>query len=182
MNLAITIHPSWLQRPDALGRRLAAIAALEVVAPTPPEPGDDDQTSRPESPAPARRQPDRGDAWEPPDDDQDQDQDAPTNGRQVLGGAAKQVPDRKGILIGYGQKKGLRSKIVDGTPDQVADAYRFARARPSQPRRSTSGAGDPDRILRDGSALAPAFRGMERPHFAGWFQGGTDRGTRNRVP
>jgi hypothetical protein len=45
------------------------------------------------------------------------------------------VPDLKGALIGYGKKKGLRSKIVDWTPDQVADAYRFARARQSRSRR-----------------------------------------------
>jgi hypothetical protein len=32
-------------------------------------------------------------------------------------------------LIGYGKKKGLASKIVEWTPQQVAAAYRFARGR-----------------------------------------------------
>ena len=39
----------------------------------------------------------------------------------------------KGILIGYGKKKGLHSKIVEWTPQQVAAAYRFARTRQAQP-------------------------------------------------
>ena len=53
----------------------------------------------------------------------------PTDGRQLLGWASKQIPDLKGILIGYGKKKGLRSKIVEWTPQQVTAAYRFARGR-----------------------------------------------------
>jgi hypothetical protein len=75
--------------------------------------------------APAR--PDRGDAWEPPTGEPDED--APTDGRQLLGWASKQIPDLKGALIGWGKKKGLASKIVQWTPQQVAAAYRFARAR-----------------------------------------------------
>ena len=47
----------------------------------------------------------------------------------MLGWASKQTPDLKGILIGFGKKKGLRSKIVEWTPQQVAAAYRFARGR-----------------------------------------------------
>ena len=35
----------------------------------------------------------------------------------------------KGPIIGYGKKKGLHSKIVEWTPQQVAEAYRFARGR-----------------------------------------------------
>ena len=54
---------------------------------------------------------------------------APKDGRQLLGWASKQVPDLKGILIGYGKKRGLHSKIVEWTPQQVAAAYRFARSR-----------------------------------------------------
>ena len=79
--------------------------------------------------APARptARPDRGDAWDPPTGEPDED--APTDGRQLLGWASKQIPDLKGVLIGYGKKKGLRSKIVEWTPQQVAAAYRFARAR-----------------------------------------------------
>jgi hypothetical protein len=79
----------------------------------------------PEEHAPAR--PDRGDAWEPPTGEPDED--APTDRRQLLGWASKQIPDLKGILIGYGKKKGLRSKIVEWTPQQVTAAYRFARRR-----------------------------------------------------
>jgi hypothetical protein len=33
------------------------------------------------------------------------------------------------MLIGYGKKKGLHTKIVEWAPQQVAAAYRFARAR-----------------------------------------------------
>jgi hypothetical protein len=89
----------------------------------------------PERRAPARptARPDRGDAWEPPTAESDED--APTDGRQLLGWAAKPIPDLKGVLIGYGKKKGLHSKIVEWTPQQVAAAYRFARARQAQPRR-----------------------------------------------
>ena len=83
---------------------------------------------RPSAGCPASQE-DGGDAREPTADRDPTDEDAPTDGRQLLGWASKQVPDLKGILIGYGKKKGLRSKIVDWTPQQVAAAYRFARAR-----------------------------------------------------
>jgi hypothetical protein len=63
----------------------------------------------------------------PPADEPDKD--APRDGRQLLGWASKQVPDLKGILIGYGKKRGLHSKIVEWSPQQVAEAYRFARGR-----------------------------------------------------
>jgi hypothetical protein len=90
----------------------------------------------PEGRAPARPSnwPDRGDAWEPPTEEEDPDQDAPRDGRQLLGWASKQIPDLKGVLIGYGKKKGLHSKIVEWTPQQVAVAYRFARARAASTR------------------------------------------------
>jgi hypothetical protein len=45
----------------------------------------------------------------------------------LLGWASKQVPDLKGMLIGYGKKNGLHSKIVEWAPQQVTAAYRFAR-------------------------------------------------------
>jgi hypothetical protein len=61
--------------------------------------------------------------------DDEPDQDAPTDGRQLLGWASKQVPDMKGPIIGWGKKKGLHTKIVEWTPQQVAAAYRFARGR-----------------------------------------------------
>jgi hypothetical protein len=91
-----------------------------------------DRFHDPERQAPARpsNRPDRGDAWEPPvEDPEDEDEGAPRDGRQLLGWASKQIPDLKGTLIGYGKKKGLHSKIVAWTPQEVAAAYRFARAR-----------------------------------------------------
>ena len=62
------------------------------------------------------------------------DKDAPTDGRQLLGWASKQVPDLKGMLIGYGKKRGLHSKIVEWSPQQVAEAYRFVRRQQSTTR------------------------------------------------
>ena len=41
----------------------------------------------------------------------------------------------KGPIIGWGKKKGLHTKIVEWTPQQVSEAYRFARSRQAQPRR-----------------------------------------------
>jgi hypothetical protein len=112
--------------PPGAGPRQTAPAA---------DPEDYEEPFYPEEHAPARpsNRPDRGDAWEPPTGEPDED--APTDGRQLLGWASKQIPDLKGILIGYGKKKGLRSKIVEWSPDQVNAAYRFARARQAQPRR-----------------------------------------------
>ena len=88
----------------------------------------------PEGRAPARptARPDRGDAWEP--ETQDEEDSPPADGRQLLGWAGKQVPDMKGPIIGWGKKKGLHSKIVEWTPQQVAAAYRFARGRQSMTR------------------------------------------------
>ena len=135
-----TIHEAWLTRPEDLRRIMALLAGLEVPPPRangsqaqdedeeyPPDRFDD-----PEGRAPARpsNRPDRGDAWEPPAEDPDED--APRDGRQLLGWASKQVPDLKGILIGYGKKKGLHSKIVEWTPQQVAAAYRYAQQRRDQ--------------------------------------------------
>ena len=61
-------------------------------------------------------------------DDEDQEEDPPTDGRQLLGWAAKQVPDAKGRVIGIGKKRGFPSRILDWTPQQVTAAYRAARA------------------------------------------------------
>ena len=108
---------------------MALLAGLEVPPPSgagprqaaaAPDPEGYEEPFYPEEHAPARptNRPDRGDAWEPPTGEPDED--APTDGRQLLGWASKQIPDLKGILIGYGKKKGLRSKIVEWTPEQVA--------------------------------------------------------------
>ena len=125
--------------PRTCGRRMALLAGLEDPppraqspvgrrrSPDPPDPDDDEEPSYPEGRAPARTEPDRGDAWEP--DDRAEQDSPPTDGRQLLGWAGKQVPDMKGPIIGCGKKKGLHSKIVEWTPQQVAAAYRFARGR-----------------------------------------------------
>ena len=93
--------------------------------------------------------PDRGDARSPAEDQDLDDEDAPRDGRQFLGWASKQVPDLKGILIGYGKKKGLHSKIVEWTPQQVAAAYRFARSRIDL---------EPKSLLRPPEACSERFR------------------------
>ena len=142
MQVTITVHEAWFARPEDLRRVLALLAGLEIPPPgagttarpvasaAPHDPREDlEEPFDPERRAPARREPDRGDAWEPPDDG---DQDVPTNGRQLLGWASKQVPDMKGTILSFGKRNGLRSKIVDWTPEQVRAAYRHARStRPS---------------------------------------------------
>ena len=138
MEVTVTIHEAWLARPEDLRKVMALLTGLEGPPPsgagprqTAPasDPEDYEEPFYPEEHAPARpsNRPDRGDTWEPPTGEPDED--APTDGRQLLGWASKQIPDLKGILIGYGKKKGLRSKIVEWTPDQVNAAYRFARTR-----------------------------------------------------
>ena len=135
MQVTVQIHEAWLARPADLRRVMALLAGLEVPPPsgvgprqTAPAPEDSEESSYPEDRAPVRRELDRGDAWEPPAAEEE-DPDAPTSGRQLLGWASKQQPDLKGVLIGYGKKRGLHSKIVEWTPQQVAAAYRFARGR-----------------------------------------------------
>jgi hypothetical protein len=145
MRLTIEIHDAWLPRPEDLRRALALLAGLE---------------DPPDGTGPADRTPDpREDPGEPParprgrngrypgDDDRSQashdddidregdDEDPPTNGRQLLGWCAGQVPDAKGKVIGYGKKRGFPSRIVDWRPDQVEAAYRFARSGPARSRR-----------------------------------------------
>ena len=61
------------------------------------------------------------------DDQGEEEEDPPTDGRQLLGWAAKQVPDAKGRVIAVGKKRGYPSRILDWTPQQVAAAYRAAR-------------------------------------------------------
>ncbi len=84
-------------------------------------------TARRPAPSATPARPDRGDAWEPPTGEAYED--APTDGRQLLGWSSKQVPDAKGLILSYGRKNGLPSKIVGWSPQQIAAAYRFARAR-----------------------------------------------------
>ena len=99
------------------------------------------EAPRPEPHAPARREPDRGDAWEPPFDafqqlprgypgltpsprtsagtGEDSEESPPTDGRQLLGWAAKQDPDAKGAVMSFGRRNGYPSKIVSWTVEQV---------------------------------------------------------------
>ena len=143
MHINVAIHPSWLTRPQRIGTLLAALSVLERPTPEteeeyPPDPYQED--TRPEPPAPAGSATwDRGDAWEPPlgprpSNGQAGEEDSPpADGRQLLGWASKQIPDMKGTLISFGKKKGLNSKIVAWTPQQVAAAYKYARSRLQQP-------------------------------------------------
>jgi hypothetical protein len=56
-----------------------------------------------------------------------EDRHSPSDGRQLLGWAAKQDPDAKGLVISFGKKKGYPPKIVDWDDEQVRTAYRYAR-------------------------------------------------------
>jgi hypothetical protein len=70
----------------------------------------------------------------PPNDEDDLDDErhAPTDGRQLLGWAAKQIPDAKGLVISFGKRKDYPPKIVDWDVEQVMAAYRYARAHNSR--------------------------------------------------
>ena len=142
MQVTVQIHEAWLARPEDLRRVMALLAGLEVPPPAgvgprqtaaapAAAPEDYEEPFYPEEHAPARpsARPDRGDAWEPPTGEPTADEDAPTDGRQLLGWSSKQVPDAKGLILSYGRKNGLPSKIVGWSPQQVAAAYRFARGR-----------------------------------------------------
>ena len=144
MQVTVSIHEAWLARPEDLRRVLALLAGLEMPPPgtaarpvavaAPHDPREDyEEPFDPERSAPARKEPDRGDAWEPPDDDDEKD--APTDGRQLLGWARKQQPDAMGTLLSFGKRNGLASKIVAWTPEQVRAAYHHTRGtRPSMGR------------------------------------------------
>jgi hypothetical protein len=116
-------------RPDDLAQLLAHAMALRDAGRTPApsaparrsrEPGDDDFDDLAGY---------DGEVYDPKADRADgpADEDPPTDGRQLLGWASKQVPDRKGVIIGFGKKRGFRSKIVEWTAEQVAAAYQHAR-------------------------------------------------------
>lgn len=142
MKLTIEIHDAWLARTEDLRRVLALLAGLED---PPPATGPTDRTrdprAEPEEPEDRLhgrngRYPgddDRSQASH--DDDVEEEEDPPANGRQLLGWCAKQVPDAKGMVIGYGKKRGFPSRVVDWRPDQVDAAYRFARSRSARSRR-----------------------------------------------
>ena len=64
--------------------------------------------------------------------DKEEEESPPMDGRPLLGLAAKPVPDAKGRVIAPGKKRGCPSPIRDWPPQQVAAAYRAARARASR--------------------------------------------------
>jgi hypothetical protein len=151
MRLTIEIHDAWLARPEDLRKILTTLAGLEDPPPQKAEGrrlkaesnGAGPDGSAPIQPSAFSPQPsrypgddDRSQASDDDDvDEQGRDEDPPTDGRQLLGWCAKQVPDAKGMVIGYGKKRGFPSRVVDWRPDQVAAAYRFARSRPARSRR-----------------------------------------------
>ena len=147
MQVTVSIHEAWFARPEDLRRVLALLAGLEIPPPGTAarpvaeayDPREDlEEPFDPEGRAlarPSRRYPGDDDRSQATVDDEHPDEDAPTNGRQLLGWAAKQQPDAKGLVMSYGKRNGLKSKIVDWTPDQVDAAYRFARSRPARSRR-----------------------------------------------
>jgi hypothetical protein len=136
MQITVQIHPSWQNdNPVGLFKLLHGLNAIARELEAQARAADD---------RPGRVPDDRGDAWEPTDrhqaedrhqaDDDRPDEDAPHDGRQLLGWSSKQIPDAKGLILSYGKKHGLHSKIVSWTPQQVAAAYRFARrAQESRP-------------------------------------------------
>ncbi len=144
MKLTIEIHDGWLGRPEDLRKILTTLAGLECpptggrgAGPRPASPPADDpredleDTFDPEDRPRGRN----GDGRYPGDDDRTQatgdhndEEDPPTDGRQLLGWAAKQVPDAKGRVIAVGKKRGYPPRVLDWTPQQVTAAYRTARA------------------------------------------------------
>jgi hypothetical protein len=138
MKLTIEIHDGWLGRPEDLRKILTTLAGLECPpAGAGPRPVRDlredlEEPSDPEGRPRGRngngRYPGDDDRSQASDDDIEDQEDPPTDGRQLLGWAAKQVPDAKGRVIALGKKRGYPSRILDWTPQQVAAAYRAARA------------------------------------------------------
>ena len=139
MQITIEIHDGWLGRPEDLRKILTTLAGLECppTGPVPARgrprsprgPGGAVRPGRP-APGPQRQRPVPGGRRSQPGERRrpdDEEEDPPTDGRQLLGWAAKQVPDAKGRVIAVGKKRGYPSRILDWTPQQVAAAYRTAR-------------------------------------------------------
>ena len=136
MTLTIEIHDAWLARPEDLRRVMALLAGLED-PPAGTGPADRMSDPREEREEPARpegrprgrrgRYPGDDDRSQASHDEDEEDEDPPIDGRQLLGWAAKQVPDAKGRVTAVGRKRGFPSRILDWTPQQVAAAYRSAR-------------------------------------------------------
>jgi hypothetical protein len=136
MKITIEIHDGWLGRPEDLRKILATIAGLECppAGGGGPRPAHDPREDLEEPFDPEDRPRGRNGRYPGNDDrsqashDEAEEEDPPTDGRQLLGWAAKQVPDAKGRVIAVGKKRGYPSRILDWTPQQVTAAYRAARA------------------------------------------------------
>ena len=138
MKLTIEIHDGWLGRPEepaedpdhARGSGMPADGRRRPTAgPRPPRgPGGAIRPGRP-APGPQRKRSVPGERRPQPGERRHgrRGGGSPTDGRQLLGWAAKQVPDAKGRVISVGKKRGYPSRILDWTPQQVAAAYRTAR-------------------------------------------------------
>jgi len=133
MRLTIEIHDGWLGRPDDLRKILTTLAGLEC-PPKGRHPAEAAEPADPESPPRGRsrdgRHPgddDRSQASRDDDRAEDLEEDPPADGRQLLGWAARQVPDAKGRVIGFGRKRGFPPRILDWSTHQVEAAYRAAR-------------------------------------------------------
>ena len=175
MKLTIEIHDAWLGRPEDLRKILATLAGLEC-PPTGgagPRPAHDPREDLEEPFDPEDRPRGRnGNGRYPGDDDRNQashddhqgaEEDPPTDGRQLLGWAAKQVPDAKGRVISVGKKRGYPSRTLDWTPQQVAAAYRTARCWPVRHgdphrRRGLPDHPRPDAPEPGGQGQAPSLR------------------------
>ena len=140
----IEIHNDWKDRPENLRHIIITLAALERLPAVAEEASDPESLPRTR---PNGRHPGnddmggecrvagggigsgRTDPLPPPATHHPPlEEDPPADGRQLLGWAAKQLPDAKGRVIGYGKKRGFPSRILDWTPQQVAMAYHAARA------------------------------------------------------
>lgn len=147
MKITIEIHDGWLGRPEDMQRILTTIAGLECPpagsGPRPASaPAHDPREDLEEPFDPEDRPRGRPSGRYPGDDDRsqaiaddhgqaDEEEDPPTDGRQLLGWAARQVPDAKARVIALGRRRGFPSRILDWTPQQVATAYRSARRVPA---------------------------------------------------
>jgi hypothetical protein len=109
-------------RDEGAGRSTASAPSPEPAARSKAAP------SRPARPEYRASAPPRGrrDAADDLGDGDDEGR-PPADGRQLLGWAAKQDPDAKGVVISFGKKKGYPPKIVDWDDEQVRAAYRYAR-------------------------------------------------------
>ena len=101
MQVTVTIHEAWLTRPEDLRQRHGAArrpgsappagrrpaAGRAPVRPIGPE--DDEEPFDPEGRAPARTEPDRGDAWEPDDRGRRRTARRPTAGSSSAGPASR---------------------------------------------------------------------------------------------